>query len=83
MSKVSTIEKFPMKQKILLGSGVAVSTLTALSVWNYRRITLKPRSLGSTAYDAEIQMLPVRTGGHTLYGEMLMPNGRPHKSFCF
>ena len=40
-----------MNNKILLGAGVAAGVLTALSVWNYRRFTLKPQSLGPTIYD--------------------------------
>ena len=65
-----------MNKKILLGAGIAAGTLTALSAWNYRRITLKPQSLGSTVYDVTVQKLPVRTGGHTLYGELLLPKGK-------
>ena len=64
------------KKKVLLGATVAAGTLTALSVWNYRRLTLKPRSLGPAAYDVKIQKLPVRAGGRTLYGELLLPKGK-------
>ena len=65
-----------MNKKILLGAGVAAGALAALSVWNYRRFTLKPQSLGSTAYDVKVQKLPVRAGEHTLYGELLLPKGK-------
>ena len=65
-----------MNKKILLGTGIAAGTLTALSVWNYRRFTLKPQSLGSTAYDVTVQKLPARTSEHTLYGELLLPKGK-------
>ena len=65
-----------MNKKILLGAGIAAGTLTALSVWNYRRFTLKPQSLGLTAYDVEVQELPVQAGEHALYGELLLPKGK-------
>ena len=65
-----------MNKKVLLGVSTAAGALTALSVWNYRRITLKPQSLGSTAYDVKVQKLPVRAGEHTLYGELLLPRGK-------
>ena len=65
-----------MNNKILLGAGVAAGVLTALSVWNYRRFTLKPQSLGPTIYDVKVQKLPVQADGRTLYGEMLIPKGR-------
>ena len=65
-----------MNKKILLGAGIAAGTLTALTVWNYRRFMLKPQSLGSTAYDAEVQELPVQAGEHALYGELLLPKGK-------
>lgn len=66
-----------MNKKVLLSAGIAAGTLTALSVWNYRRLTLKPQSLGPAAYDVEVQKLPVRAGEHTLYGELLLPRGKP------
>ena len=65
-----------MNKKILLGVGIAVGTLSTLSVWNYRRFTLKPQPLGSTAYDVEVQKLLIQAGGHTLYGELLLPKGK-------
>ena len=65
-----------MNKKILLGTGIAAGTLTALSIWNYRRFTLKPQSLGPAAYDVKVQKLPIRTGAHTLYGELLLPEGK-------
>ena len=65
-----------MNKKILLGAGMAAGTLTALSVWNYRRSTLKPQSLGPTTYDVKVQKLPVRAGEHTLYGELLLPKDK-------
>ena len=65
-----------MNKKILLGTGIAAGTLAALSVWNYRRFALKPQPLGLTAYDVEIQKLPVQAGEHTLYGELLLPKGK-------
>ena len=65
-----------MNKKILLGAGIAAGTLTALSVWNYCRFLLKPQSLGPTAYDVEIQKLPIQAGEHTLYGELLLPKGK-------
>ena len=65
-----------MNKKILLGAGIAAGALTALSVWNYRRFTLKPQSFGSTAYDVEVQKLLIQAGEHTLYGELLLPKGK-------
>ena len=65
-----------MNKKVLLGASIAAGALTALSVWNYRRFTLKPQPLGSTAYDVKVQKLPVRAGEHTLYGELLLPKGK-------
>ena len=65
-----------MNKKILLATGIAAGTLTALSVWNYRRFTLKPQSLGPAAYDVEIRKLSIRAGGRTLYGELLLPKGK-------
>ena len=65
-----------MNKKILLSAGIAAGTLAALSVWNCRSSTLKPQSLGPAAYDVEAQKLPIRAGGHTLYGELLLPKGK-------
>lgn len=65
-----------MNKKILLGAGIAAGTLAALSVWNYRRFIMKPQSLGSKVYDVTVQKLPVRSGDHTLYGELLLPKGK-------
>ena len=65
-----------MNKNILLGAGMAAGMLTALSVWNYRRFTLKPLSLGSATYDVKIQTLPIRAGEHTLYGELLLPKDK-------
>ena len=65
-----------MNKKILLGTGIAAGTLTALSLWNYRRFTLKPQPLGPTAYDVKVQKLSVQAGAHTLYGELLLPEGK-------
>ena len=65
-----------MNRKLLLGAGLAVGTLTALSVWNIRSHTLKPRPLGPAAYEVEVRKLPVRAGEHTLYGELLLPKGK-------
>ena len=65
-----------MNKKILLSSGIAAGILTAMSVWNYHRLTLKPQSLGPTAYDVKVQTLSVQAGEHTLYGELLLPKGR-------
>ena len=65
-----------MNKKILLGAGMAAGTLTALSVWNYRRFTLKPQPLGAAAYGVKVQKLPVRAGEHTLYGELLLPKDK-------
>ena len=69
-------ENDKLSRKILLGAGIAAGTLTALSVWNTRRFIWKPQSLGPTAYDVEVQKLPVRAGEHTLYGELLLPKGK-------
>lgn len=65
-----------MRKKILLGAGIVAGALTALSVWNDHRSTFKPQSLDSAAYGVDVQKLPVRTGGHTLYGELLLPRGK-------
>ena len=65
-----------MNKKILLGAGIAAGPLTALSVWNYRRFTLKPQSLGPAAYDVKVRKLSVRAGERTLYGELLLPKGK-------
>ena len=50
--------------------------MATLSVWNYRRFTLKLQPLEPTAYDVKVQKLPVRAGEHTLYGELLLPKDR-------
>ena len=65
-----------MDKKLLLGAGMAAGTLTALSIWNYRRFTLKPQALGPMAYDVEVRKLSVQASGHNLYGELLLPNGK-------
>ena len=65
-----------MNKKILLGTGIAAGTLAALSIWNYRRFTLKPQPLGPAAYDVKVQKLPIRAGAHTLCGELLLPEGK-------
>ena len=65
-----------MNKKVLLVVGMTAGTLAALSVWNYRRLTLKPQSLGPTVYDVGVRKLPVQAGDHTLYGELLLPQGK-------
>ena len=65
-----------MRKKILLGAGIVAGALTALPVWNDHRAAFKPQSLDSAAYGVDVQKLSVRTGGHTLYGELLLPRGK-------
>lgn len=65
-----------MRKKILLGAGIVAGAWAALSVWNNHRSALKPQSLDSAAYGVDVQKLPVRTGEHTLYGELLLPKGK-------
>lgn len=57
----------------LLGAGIAAGALTALSVWNYRRFVPKPIAMGEGTNKVEVRKLPIRSGDHTLYGELMLP----------
>ena len=56
-------------------AAVIVIVLAALGYVNYRRFVPKPETLGKKAYEVEIHKLSVPAGGHTLYGELLLPQG--------
>ena len=62
--------------KVLLGAGAAVGALTALSIWNYRRFFPKPRAMGEDIHKVEVKKLPISSGNHTLYGELILPQGQ-------
>ena len=65
-------------KKLFLGAA-AMGALTALSVWNYRRYVPKARAMGEDANKVEVKKFPIISGGHTLYGELLLPKGHRGK----
>ena len=58
------------------GSLIAAASLGAfagLSLLNYRRYVPKPRAMSEAANKVEVRKLSVESGGHTLYGELMLP----------
>lgn len=64
----------------IIGLTVAfVGAFAALSVANYRRFVPKPHAMGSRKNPVEVQKLPIESGGHSLYGELLLPRNHTGK----
>lgn len=59
---------------ILIGAAAA-GVLAGVTYFNYRRMVPKPIVLSDTEYPISCKPLPVSANGHTLYGELLMPQG--------
>lgn len=60
--------------------GIAVTGLFAgFCIWNYRRIYPKPRLLGEHPRKIRVQKLCIPWNGHTLYGELLIPDNNGGK----
>lgn len=51
----------------------SLGAFAALSLVNYRRFVPKPRAMGDTTEEVEVRKFPIESGGHTLYGELLLP----------
>ena len=64
---------------ILLIIIAACGAFAGLALLNYRRFVPKPRAMGGAAHDVEVQKLSVESGGHTLYGELMLPQNRSGK----
>lgn len=62
-----------MKKSVAAAASAAV--LGGLAYANYRRFVYKPEALGERAYKVSARSLSVRTGDHTLCGELLLPQG--------
>ena len=56
-------------------AAVTALTLSAAAYFNYRRFVYKPQSLGKQKYKVNTQPLTVQAGDHTIYGELLLPQG--------
>ena len=56
-------------------TGAAAAVLTGLAYWNYRRFIPKPKSFGDRKYAVETRDLCVESGTHTLFGQLLVPQG--------
>lgn len=61
---------------IFAGAAVALGGLAYL---NYRRFVPKPRALGDREYKFETRDLTVDAGEHTLFGQLLIPQGVSRK----
>lgn len=59
---------------VLIGAAAA-GVLAGVTYFNYRRMVPKPIGLGDTEYPISCEPLPVEANGHTLYGELLVPQG--------
>ena len=57
----------------------AASALGAVTAANLRRALPKPTALGTQKYAVKKQVLTVPAKGHTLFGELLLPEGVPGK----
>lgn len=62
-----------MKKALVIAASAAA--LGAISYINYRRFIPKPQALGDKKYKVSTQVLTIPAGDHTLYGELLMPQG--------
>lgn len=62
-----------MNPKIGIGIVAAASVFAGLSVINYRRFVPKPQALCEPACRVTVQKHPIQSGGHTLYGELMLP----------
>ena len=62
-----------MKKRVAAAASAAV--LGGLAYANYRRFVYKPEALGERAYKVSARSLSIQTETHTLYGELLLPEG--------
>ena len=65
-------------KKTLVAAG-AIAALGAASYANYRRFVPKPQAWGDKKYKVSTQLMTVEAEGHTLYGELLLPQGHSGK----
>lgn len=56
----------------IIGTAV-LGGFAALTAWNYRQRFPAPRPVCTPGNRVEIRKVPVRSGGHQLYGELLLP----------
>lgn len=56
-------------------AATAAATLGAIGYINYRRFVPKPQALGEKKYKVNTQVLTIKAGDHTIYGELLLPQG--------
>lgn len=61
-------------KKTAIASGAAL-TLAALAYWNYRRFMPKLQALGDKKYHVETSDLTVEARDHSLFGQLLVPQG--------
>ena len=60
-----------MKEYLI--AAAAVAAFAGLSLLNYRRFVPKPKAMSEKACPVEVRKLSVKSGGHTLYGELMLP----------
>ena len=65
--------------KTICIAAASLGAFAALSLVNYRRFVPKPHAMGDTTDEVEARKLPIESGGHTLYGELLLPKNRSGK----
>ena len=65
--------------KGLLIAAASLGSFAGLSLLNYRRFVPKPRAMSEAANKVEVRKLLVESGGHTLYGELMLPKNRSGK----
>lgn len=59
----------------LIGIVCGMAALAGLAYLNYRRFFAKARAYGDRKYAFETKDLTIDTGKHTLFGQILLPNG--------
>ena len=56
-------------------AAVTAAAFGAAACVNYRRFVYTPQALGGRAYKVKTQVLTIPAGSHTIYGELLLPQG--------
>ena len=57
----------------------AAAMLGGAAYWNYRRFVPKPKAIGDKTYQVDTRDLTVDMGEHTLFGQLLIPQGASGK----
>lgn len=60
-------------------AALTAASIGAAAYANYRHFTCKPQALGDKKYPVRTQTLTIPAKGHTIRGELLLPQGLPGK----